>query len=236
MPVTEIAHLPLLPPSTSTPGGVPQGPTPALLAVTREVLNIQDAWCAENLPSNSKKPPQGVGLFSQVDDPSTLLLTAHWDSAAQHGEWIQSQANRDVLEKLVPHLDMSRVSLFHVDSVEAFTGPDTKAEGEKATLSAEYVSVSRFVVTAGQKAGFEGAWAEVGHIRQDFVSPFVHRGGWRIEKQEGSEENDEYVLIGGWDSLAKHAEFAKSEGYAEYDKTLRAAMLECDTKFYQRVL
>ncbi|KAK7927741.1 hypothetical protein PG985_004739 [Apiospora marii] len=212
MPVTELAHLPLLPSSTSTSGGVPQGPTPALLATAREVLNIQDAWCAENLPGDSKKPPQGVGLFSRVDDPSMLLLTAHWDSTAQHGEWIQSQANRDVLEKLTPHLDMSRVSLFHVDGLEAFTGPDTKAEGEMAVLSAAYVSVSRFVVAADHKASFERAMTEVGHIQQDFVSPFVHRGGWRIEKQEGSEDKDECVLIGGWDGLAKHAEFAKSEG------------------------
>lgn len=240
MPVTELARLPLLPSSsTSTSEGVPQGPTPALLATVREVLSIQDAWCAENLPSNSKKPPQGVGLFRQVDDPSTLLLTAHWDSAAQHGEWIQSQANRDVLEKLTPHVDIPRVSLFHVDGLEAFTaGPETdaNAEGEKAVLSAEYVSVSRFVVAADQRAGFERAWAEVGHIRQDFVSPFVHRGGWRIEKQEGSEDKDEFVLIGGWDSLAKHAEFAESGGYEEYDKNMKGAVLACNTEFYQRVL
>lgn len=236
MPVTELAHLHLLPSSTSTSGEVPQGPTTALLATVREVLNIQDAWCDENLPGNSKKPPQGVGLFTRVGDPSALLLTAHWDSVTQHGEWIQSQANRDVLEKLTPHLDMSRVSLFHVAGIEAFTGPDAKVKGEKTVLSAEYVSVSRFVVAADQEAGFERAWAEVGCLRQDFVSPFVHRGGWRIEKQEGNEDKEEFVLIGGWYSLAKHAEFAESEGYVEYNKTLRAAMLECYTEFYQRVL
>ncbi|KAK8079962.1 hypothetical protein PG997_007780 [Apiospora hydei] len=172
-------------------------PTPALLETAREVLRVQEDWCAENLPRDSKKPPHGVGLFVRVDGSPSLLLTAHWDSTARHGEWIQSQANRDVLQMLAPYLDMPRVSLFHVDGVEAFTGPDAKAEGEKAVLSSEYVSVSRFKVAADKNAGFERTWAEVGHILQAFVSPFVHRGGWRIEKQEGSDDKDEFVLIGG---------------------------------------
>ncbi|KAK8051404.1 hypothetical protein PG993_002789 [Apiospora rasikravindrae] len=233
MPVTELAYLPLL---SSNSEGVPQDPTPAFLDTAREVLRIQDGWCAENLPSDFKKPPQGVGLFVQVDNSRSLLLTAHWDSTARHGEWIQSQANQDVLKMLTPYVDMPRVSLFHVDGVDAFTGPNAKAEGENAVLSAKYVSVSRFRVAADKKAGFERAWAEVGHILQAFVSPFVHRGGWRIEKQEGSEDQDEFVLIGGWDNLAKHANFVGSEGYAVYYETIKTAMLDCDTRFYRKVL
>ncbi|KAK7956777.1 uncharacterized protein PG986_005999 [Apiospora aurea] len=180
--------------------------------------------------------PTASACSSGLMAPPSLLLTAHWDSTARHGEWIQSQANRDVLQMLAPYLDMPRVSLFHVDGVEAFTGPDAKAEGEKAVLGSEYVSVSLFKVAADKNAGFERAWAEVGHILQAFVSPFVHRGGWRIEKQRGSDDKDEFVLVGGWDDLAKHAEFVESEGYAEYYETIKAAMLECDTKFYRRVL
>ncbi|KAK8042587.1 hypothetical protein PG994_013070 [Apiospora phragmitis] len=138
----------------------------------------------------------------------------------------------------MPYLDMPRVSLFHVDGIEAFTGLNAEAgeEDKKTALSAEYVSVSRLVVAADKRAGFERTWAEVGRIRQEYVSPFVHRGGWRIEKQDGSEDKDEFVLIGGWDSLAKHAEFAESEGDAEYDKTIKAAVLECNTTFYRRVV
>ncbi|KAK8119015.1 uncharacterized protein PG998_003641 [Apiospora kogelbergensis] len=136
MPITELAHLPLLPSSSSIPRGEEEsGLTPAFLDAIRKVLKTQDAWCAENPTAGSpnKKPSaRGVGLFVRVDDPLSLLLTAHWDSMAHHDEWIQSQANRDGLGLLASCLDMPRVSLFHVDDVEAFTGSEaTAAEGRR---------------------------------------------------------------------------------------------------------
>ncbi|KAK6819727.1 hypothetical protein PG987_016210 [Apiospora arundinis] len=239
MPVTELAYLPLLASSSSALGGGEQGcPSPAFIAAAREILRIQADWCAENPTGSSLKPADGAGLFVQVDDPLSLLLTAHWDSPEHHGQWIRSQANRDALGLLAPHLEMSRLAMFHVDGVEAFTGPETVAAtaGEKATLSADYVSVSKFVLAAGKKADFEGAWNKVGPIFQEFVSPYVHRGGWRIEKQDGREDKEEFVLIGGWDSLEKAAELAKSKGYAEYGETLKTVTSERDTKLYRRIL
>lgn len=241
MPITELAHLPLLPSSSSIPRGEEEsGLTPAFLDAIRKVLKTQDAWCAENPTAGSpnKKPSaRGVGLFVRVDDPLSLLLTAHWDSMAHHDEWIQSQANRDGLGLLASCLDMPRVSLFHVDDVEAFTGSEaTAAEGETPTLSADYVSVSRFIVAADNKVDFERAWDKAGPVLREFVSPYVHRGGWRIEKEEGSGNKDEFVLIGGWDSPAREAEFVKSKGYAEYDKAMSTVLLGRDTKFYRRLL
>ncbi|KAI0480071.1 hypothetical protein GGR56DRAFT_624378 [Xylariaceae sp. FL0804] len=92
MPVTELAWLPL-----KSPGKI----SAQVVEHARAALDAQSTWCAENAPSLPTGSPaaRGAAIFQEREEPKTLLVTAHWESAEQHLQWIGSEANQAVMER-----------------------------------------------------------------------------------------------------------------------------------------
>ncbi|KAI0603192.1 hypothetical protein F4775DRAFT_598309 [Biscogniauxia sp. FL1348] len=232
MPVTELAFLP-----SATPGEVPA----ALLREGTAALEAQDQWWAENCtpitpttttitaPSNStgetKQKPhreqRGAAFYQQREDGGdggVVLVTAHWASVNQHRAWIASAANRDAMARLAPLLGKGKgkeVRLFHVRDAQMFT-PET--------LGAAVVSVARARVSDVRV--FEEGRGKSG----------AGVGGWRIEKGEEGEE-EEYVLVQGWESEEEADRWAEGGGgFAERFGALMDVVVKVDVKTYRRIL
>jgi hypothetical protein len=55
-----------------------------------------------------------------------------------------------------------------------------------------------------------------------------------VDGEEGAEE-DEFVLVCGWESVEQHFGFAEAEGFARYGE-LRELIARTDLKHYKRLL
>ncbi|KAI1490046.1 hypothetical protein F5X96DRAFT_670091 [Biscogniauxia mediterranea] len=224
MAVTELAFLP-----TATPGEVPA----ALLREGTAALEIQDQWCAENSPTTTTTTTttaaavrRGAALYQQREDGGgTMLVTAHWASVEQHRAWIASAANRGAMARLAPLLGErgKDIVFFHVRDAELFP-PET--------LAAPVLSVARARVAVADARAFEE-----GLERSGGGGVPGHRGGWRIERVEGEEEGEEeeYVLVGGWESEEEADRWAEG-GFAERFGALMGVVVGVDVKTYRRIL
>ncbi|KAJ7044688.1 hypothetical protein C8F04DRAFT_1069193 [Mycena alexandri] len=220
MPVTEHVLL------TTASGTV----TPAYRAACAHAIEVQDAWCAAHLPTILKA--RGVAVFQQVGDPAATLLTAHWDSVAQHNLWIASPENGQIFALLQEHLDMTRFTYFHVDGVAAFSHVE-EANGAVPVLRSPVVGVARYAVETGRKVEFERVWTEVKGAYDGFVGPYVHRGGWRIEKE--SEGREEFVVVGGWESAERANALEKAKELTAFREAIKAVVVWADVKLYTAV-
>ncbi|KAJ9141761.1 hypothetical protein NKR23_g7825 [Pleurostoma richardsiae] len=131
MTVTEIAFM-------RARDDVPQA---ELLSTMDQALDMQDEWCRAHQPTEpSGRAARAVAFWQSTDSPQELCLTTKWTSLEAHKEWIASDANREVLELVEQHVDITRAELFHVDS-------DLFPDGSLA--QAQHMSVSRGTVKPG---------------------------------------------------------------------------------------
>ncbi|KAI0022119.1 hypothetical protein F4780DRAFT_735648 [Xylariomycetidae sp. FL0641] len=213
MPVTELAFLP-----TNTPGAVP----PALHALGRTALAAQDAWCAAHAgPAYAVPAPQrGAAVWQQREDGGTALVTAHWASAAQHRAWVASDANRAAWPPMAPFLRGEDVVLFHVAEAELL--PETTVRGGKVVV------VGRCRMRAERRPAFEAV------LRGNGPAGGAE-GGWRIEKEDGTEE---YVFVKGCESEEEAAAFVEGEGEGVEMllEALRGAAEEVEVRSYTRIV
>lgn len=237
MTVTELAHFHTL------SGDL----TPSLRDLLARAIKVQDEWCAAHLSSISymTKGPNNRGVactcynknmnllhissrsltshtvFQQIEDPAVVLLTAHWDTVAQHMEWIGSKENQEAYPEIQEHLDMSKLLFFHVNDAAAF-GPEV--------LTLPNISIVRFSVAKEKKEIFEEATG-----RLSFGSRWneTKQGGWRIEKDETmtSDESEEFVLISGY---VEGEEFRKILGQVE--EKIDGLTHRIEKRSYKRVL
>ncbi|RYP84535.1 hypothetical protein DL770_005189 [Monosporascus sp. CRB-9-2] len=226
MPVTELVFF-----TTTAHGTI----TPEFKATCADALKVQDEWCTANLPGAPRgHEARGAALFQQTEDPAVTLLTAHWESVSEHEAWIASEENRRVFSAVQEHIDRDRMRYFHIDGVEAFSA--TEDAGLTPVLQSPVVSVARCFVEKDKKAEFDRVYGGVRSIHDDFAKPYVQRGGWRIEKEEGREDVEQYVMIGGWDSVEAVKEFPKHKDFSTYADAMKTVMLDCDVKYYRRIL
>jgi hypothetical protein len=212
MPVTELAFFP------TTSGTV----SPALLEATAKAFQIQDEWCASNLPSPPSVVPmaggleaRGVAYFQQVEDPSVTMLTAHWDSVAQHMAWIGTEANKSLFPLLDGHLAWDKMRFFHIDGVSVF---------QREVMESEIVTIARYGV-----GGLEKKAAVTKALEE--LRPFGAYGGWRIEKDEGRQDWDEFVVVHG-----RARDAAGDKQLEELQEMLRKMSQDCVVETYRRVL
>jgi heme-degrading monooxygenase HmoA len=189
------------------------------------------------------------------DDSGATLLTAHWASTAEHGEWIASPPNQALFPRIQAALDPAvAVEFFHVEGVEAFTTTSSSSSenggGGGGVLGAPVVSVVRYhVVPAGGKEAFEAAWMGDGAALARLnarAAPYAHLGGWRIEKParkegEGEEDREEYVVVGGWESAEKAEQFffsdaAEDEEKKAFEEAIAKVTVGKDVRLYKRFL
>ncbi|KAI1845770.1 hypothetical protein JX266_008135 [Neoarthrinium moseri] len=224
MPVTEIVHLHTL------SGNVDA----AYRTVCLRCIQAQDEWCDANLPQQPKGlEARGVAVFQNTNDPSETLLTAHWDSVAEHGIWIASATNQEIFPLLQEQVDLSRLVYYHVDGVSAFSGSENPPL--IPVLKAPVISLTHYCVSSERKQEFDRAWQGVKANLDGFARPYVHRGGWKIEKGEDAQE-EVFVSVGGWQSVETAEGFMGSEEGKKFEETLDATAAKKVVKYFTRFL
>ncbi|KAF2966870.1 hypothetical protein GQX73_g6700 [Xylaria multiplex] len=220
MPVTELAWIP-----SATPGSIP----PAFLEAGQKGMEAQSEWAAayasSTLPSG---PPaaRGAALYQQHEDRGIVLVTAHWDSPAQHAECIAGKENQQAMAAIAPHAIVSDVKFFHVEGVQMFN---------KETLDAGLLSILRISVgmEGGKREQVEKIWSEVKDLLVTSAG-FEHTGGWKAEKDQG----DEFVVVGAWrreDALSRFAGGEEWENARAWDEMWKGVVLGIDVKAYSRI-
>lgn len=151
-------------------------------------------------------------VYQQVENPAVVLLTAHWDSVAQHMEWIQSQENQRFYPLIQEHLDMSKFMFFHVDQVAVFV-PEV--------LEMPVIAVARYSSPNDRKE----------EVASSAEQP---KGGWRIEKDDTmiQKKLDEFVLVTGAGSI----EATDNSPDTGTGMSFEIASVECEVKHYTRIL
>ncbi|KAK4251002.1 hypothetical protein C7999DRAFT_37891 [Corynascus novoguineensis] len=221
MPVTEFALLHL----TTTFPPLPDPVRTSLAAATR----LQDSWHATAFPSlPSSAAARALVWFSQVEDPSWLMTTAKWDSVTAHWDWIRSEENQAVMGQLgeAKSIISQDTVLFHVGG-EIFSGASNAA-----LLESPVISVERMFIPRANRGSFEAKFLEVNGILEDYAGPDLVRFGWREDIDESLEE-EEFVLVCGWESIERHLAFVESQGYARYGE-IRNLLARVDVKHYKR--
>ncbi|KAI0542363.1 hypothetical protein GGR58DRAFT_453664 [Xylaria digitata] len=224
MPVTELAWIP-----SATPGSIP----PAFLEAGKKGMEAQSEWAAayasSTLPSG---PPaaRGAALYQQREDRGIVLVTAHWDSPAQHAECIAGKENRQAMTAIASHAIVSDIKFFHVKGVQMFS---------KETLDAGLLSILRISVgiEEGKREQVEKIWNEVKELLVTSAG-FEHTGGWKVEKDQGEEGRDEFVVVGAWrleDALSRFAGGKKWENARAWDEMWKGVVLGMDVKAYSRI-
>ncbi|KAL2197426.1 hypothetical protein P885DRAFT_77115 [Corynascus similis CBS 632.67] len=221
MPVTEFALLHL----TTTFPPLPDPVRTSLAAAMR----LQDSWHATAFPSlPSSAAARASVWFCQVEDPSWLMTTAKWDSVAAHWDWIRSEENQAVMGQLgeAKSIIPQDTVLFHVGG-EIFSGTSNAA-----LLESPVISVERMFIPRADRGSFEAKFLEVNWILEGYAGPDLVRFGWR-EDIDKSLEEEEFVLVCGWESIERHVAFAESQGYARYGE-IRNLLARVDVKHYKR--
>ncbi|KAI0405721.1 hypothetical protein F4802DRAFT_596989 [Xylaria palmicola] len=220
MPVSELAWIP-----SATPGTI----SPAFLEASWKAIASQDEWMAKHT-STTFPSGRGAALYQQREDSGVMLVTAHWASAAQHAEWIASDVNGRAFGAMAAHAALPAVRFFHVEGALMFG---------RETLDAGLLSVVRMGVGAGdrQRERAGAAWARAKHLLHDGAG-FEHVAGWRIEKEAGKEDVDEFVVVGAWrdgEALARFAKGGEWENALAWEEAWKDVVLEVDIKSYSRI-
>ncbi|RFU34616.1 hypothetical protein B7463_g1699, partial [Scytalidium lignicola] len=194
MTVTELAILPL---STPPENGILPSGFLDKLSTAKKVLDNASGY--------------NFHFFQQVEDPSLVYIIGRWSSVAAHDVFLPSDENKRLLELLKDDITISSVIMYHLD-VDVY---NMIGEADKKNVSeAPTISCNRHFVPAAKKEGFIEQFQKIKGLLQDFTNPFKVVGGWRIEKE--SEEKEEWVLFSGFDSVAHHYEFPKTEEFVKY--------------------
>ncbi len=233
MPVTEFALLHL----SHSP------PYPPLLSTLASAMRLQTAWHAARFPQQpSSAAARAAVWFVQAENPARLLTTARWASTAAHWEWIRSEENAGVMAGLVDGGEIvgEDTVLWHVEG-DLFGGGEDGAGGDGAEeegvggsplLQSPVISVSRIFVAREKREAFAARFGEVKGILEGYAggSELV-RYGWRDDGDEGVEE-DEFVLVCGWESIEKHFGFPECPRFAEFD-TIQELISRVDLNHYR---
>lgn len=122
----------------------------------------------------------------------------------------------------------------------------------RETLEMGLLSVVRIGVEGGegQRVRVEGIWKTRAKGLVGGCAGVEHVAGWRVEKEEGREERDEFVVVGAWrdeDALSRFVDgigLRRGQGMGEWKWENAAAwdevwadvvVLEMDVKTYTRI-
>ncbi|KAI0396903.1 hypothetical protein F5Y17DRAFT_417283 [Xylariaceae sp. FL0594] len=150
------------------------------------------------------------------------MLTAHWDSVAQHEECIASDLNREAIGAIGLHMDPSQLKVTHVQDVRMFPAEMLREEEEEASL----LSVVRLLVRNNgdgdgdgvvsesesinnNKARVERIWtSRAKHMLADAAGGLgrYHVAGWRVERDD-DQGGEEFVIVGPWASAGPLDDF-----------------------------
>ncbi|KAI1433101.1 hypothetical protein GGR50DRAFT_537906 [Xylaria sp. CBS 124048] len=223
MPVTELALIP-----SATPGFI----TPELLAVGQNGLLLQSEWAAKHATSTFPPGPpavRGAAIYQQREDDGIILLTAHWDSPAQHAECIASEENQEAMAAIVPHILPSEIKISHVAGVYML---------DQETLDMGLLSVVKIGVRDDMgengRARIEKLWGRMGGLLAARAG-LEHKAGWRIETDLELEGREEFIVVGAWRDEEVLKELTEGGLGQAWDMGWRDDVLDMDIKTYRRI-
>ncbi|KAK4127787.1 hypothetical protein N657DRAFT_688001 [Parathielavia appendiculata] len=229
MTVTEFALLHLRHPlSASTPS--------RLLPTLATAMRLQDQWHLTHFPHlPSSAADRAAVWFTQVEDPSYLLTTANWESVAAHWKWIRSAENKRVMAELDGEVISGETVLLHVVG-DIFCSSPSRSKSEPETiplLRSPVISIQRTFIEKREKEAFAVRFEQIKGIVQEHAHPFLMRYGWREDVEDDAEE-EEFVLVCGWESVEEHSACAETWESSKYSE-LRELVARVDLKHYTRL-
>ncbi|KAI1144287.1 hypothetical protein F5Y05DRAFT_418342 [Hypoxylon sp. FL0543] len=111
------------------------------------------------------------------------------DRGAHHAR-IASSATQKALAELALYMDMATIKLGHIDRL--YISPNSEDEGFTPALKAPVLSVTIWTVSRDKKASSRN----VKEGLDAHTAPYRQRGGWGIEKDQGKEDIEEFLVIG----------------------------------------
>ncbi|KAK5993857.1 hypothetical protein PT974_07294 [Cladobotryum mycophilum] len=157
------------------------------LEALMEVQEIQDAWTRQNQPHNLDAGDNLSSMYTEDTNPTTLLITAPWDSPQGHHEWIQTgdnqRANARLSQFIVP--GCSSVLLFHMESA-----------GKRPQMRTAFVhkdsndgfDICRITVKADQRKLLQSKYQDLeDELRECGLEQSIW-AGWRIETSGDDED------------------------------------------------
>ncbi|KAH9884450.1 hypothetical protein F4778DRAFT_763116 [Xylariomycetidae sp. FL2044] len=201
---------------------------------------------------------EGEGMGHRV------LISAHWDSVEQHERCIASEGNQEVMRRVLEEglADVEGMRVGHLEEVGGsggwlFSGGEEEEEKggrekkkkkkkKKGPFEAPVIRVMRVRVKGGNRGReeFERVWGMkegeekekekgVQERLEEIMRPYRQRGGWRVEKEEGEEE---FVVVGGVESLEVGKGVEQSEVYREEVwGRIKGLASSVETGFYKRI-
>ncbi|KAI0858947.1 hypothetical protein F4860DRAFT_484665 [Xylaria cubensis] len=222
MPVTELAWI---------PSGAPGPIQSALIEACRGGIEAQNGWVAKHASSTLPLGPpavRGAAMYQQREDRSIGLLTAHWDSPAQHRDCIASQENMQAMREIAAHSVAADIKFCHIEGVWMFPVERLEAAGP--------LSILRISVAEGKKKReqVEKIWnGSAKSLLRDAAAGHEHTAGWRMEREKGKEDRDEFVVVGVWPDEGALSRFTQEN--PAWDEAWESVALEIDVKTYGRI-
>ncbi|KAF2120750.1 hypothetical protein BDV96DRAFT_565460 [Lophiotrema nucula] len=194
-PITEVALLRLLPPTTADDVSLK-----AKLANAQKVMETYTG--------------RTFFYLQQVEDPSLIYIVGEWASLKQHmRDFIPSADNQALLESLKDELTVEW--LLHLDCPQINLPLPKRIDGTVKPSNATIFSIARHYIKAGEKRDFKNTFEENRHYLDASVTEAIIGGGCRVDKEE---ENEEFVLFCPWKDIEQHFAFGKTEDFAKYAK------------------
>ncbi|KAM4066502.1 hypothetical protein HRG_000599 [Hirsutella rhossiliensis] len=164
-----------------------------LLETLMQCQELQDEWMHRNQPCSVEPNVNFSSMYFERPDPDhapapSLLITAPWESAEAHGEWIQCRENQacngKLSEYLVPGCDS--VLLFHMEPA------GTQTQIRRAFFSQGTFNVCRISIDSSQRDPLQQAYRS---LEDDLVGRGVYDEVWAGWKLETSGDAHDFVVF-----------------------------------------
>lgn len=190
-------------------------------------VSLTDPSCRARLLQAKRVMENALGIpgrqfvyYQGVEDPSMLFLLGDWRSPCEHWEeFIPSPENQQLLELLKDDLDVPRIQMYHVD-VPIATIP----------ANSEGICIGWYRIRMEDKARFEEQMAHHTQLPSDILTQGREAaGGWRIEKPDDVEDEEQWVHFYGWDNVERDKDSDQGNAWVE-DGRLKNLVLGFELK------
>lgn len=172
MPVTEFAIL-----------GLQQGhDEPRLVETLAQCQQLQDEWMHRNQPGSVESNVNFSSMYLERPNPEhgpapSLLITAPWESAEAHGQWLQCKENQTCNDRLSDYIAPGgdSVLLFHMEPA------GTRAQIRGDLFSRGTFNVCRISIDVDQRDAMQQAYRSLEHEMSGRGVQDEVWAGWRLE-------------------------------------------------------
>lgn len=207
---------------------------------TSAMVSLKDIFVEENKVINTWATSKhelnftGTWLFTQVEDPSVLMMVAQWKDTNAHGEWLVTNEHNRALPRIMPLMALDAEGKPKAEMWYLEDNIFETAGEEAPLLESPIISVGRYQVATKHRDAFKTKYRALKSVLDRFTSPHVVRGAWKLET--GKEERQaEFVIVIGWPSVERRQELGKVEGLVAHREVIDFVE-DVEVRHYQRFL